>query len=131
MMKEEADYFGDIVIIPFMDRYELVVLKTIAICEFGVRPWIYHLMFSQCFFFFFICYFYLNFCIMKIHSVQVLSSKPSFYSLWLIAKLQHLNAGSECVGCIHHEGWWRHVYQGGHCFERDRGNFSQKVPLYG
>ena len=36
MMKKEATYFGDIVILPFMDRYELVVLKTIAICEFGV-----------------------------------------------------------------------------------------------
>lgn len=36
MLKKEAAYFGDIVILPFMDRYELVVLKTIAICEFGV-----------------------------------------------------------------------------------------------
>ncbi|KAG9439394.1 hypothetical protein H6P81_019559 [Aristolochia fimbriata] len=36
-LKKEADYFGDIVILPFMDRYELVVLKTIAICEYGVR----------------------------------------------------------------------------------------------
>ena len=37
MLKKEAEYFGDIVILPFMDRYELVVLKTIAICEYGVR----------------------------------------------------------------------------------------------
>ncbi|KAM6551991.1 hypothetical protein CsatB_001799 [Cannabis sativa] len=37
MMKKEAAYFGDIVILPFMDRYELVVLKTIAICEYGVQ----------------------------------------------------------------------------------------------
>ncbi|XP_021904631.1 hydroxyproline O-galactosyltransferase GALT2-like [Carica papaya] len=37
MLKKEADYFGDIVILPFMDRYELVVLKTIAICEYGVQ----------------------------------------------------------------------------------------------
>ncbi|XVE51666.1 hypothetical protein DITRI_Ditri02bG0059800 [Diplodiscus trichospermus] len=37
VLKKEADYFGDIVILPFMDRYELVVLKTIAICEFGVQ----------------------------------------------------------------------------------------------
>ncbi|KAH8506922.1 hypothetical protein Peur_043897 [Populus x canadensis] len=37
VLKREAAYFGDIVILPFMDRYELVVLKTIAICEFGVR----------------------------------------------------------------------------------------------
>ncbi|GFP81187.1 probable beta-1 3-galactosyltransferase 20 [Phtheirospermum japonicum] len=37
ILKKEAAYFGDIEIIPFMDRYELVVLKTVAICEFGVR----------------------------------------------------------------------------------------------
>ncbi|KAL5977143.1 hypothetical protein ACLOJK_021485 [Asimina triloba] len=37
VLKEEADYFGDIVILPFMDHYELVVLKTIAICEYGIR----------------------------------------------------------------------------------------------
>ncbi|CAK9149074.1 unnamed protein product [Ilex paraguariensis] len=37
VLKEEAAYFGDIVILSFMDRYELVVLKTIAICEFGVQ----------------------------------------------------------------------------------------------
>lgn len=35
-LKTEADYFGDVVILPFIDRYELVVLKTVAICEFGV-----------------------------------------------------------------------------------------------
>ncbi|XP_058071552.1 hydroxyproline O-galactosyltransferase GALT2-like isoform X2 [Magnolia sinica] len=37
VLKKEADYFGDIVILPFMDRYELVVLKTVAICEYGIR----------------------------------------------------------------------------------------------
>ncbi|XP_065857280.1 hydroxyproline O-galactosyltransferase GALT2 [Euphorbia lathyris] len=37
VLKKEAAYFGDIVILPFIDRYELVVLKTIAICEFGVQ----------------------------------------------------------------------------------------------
>lgn len=37
VLKKEASYFGDIVILPFMDRYELVVLKTIAICEYGVQ----------------------------------------------------------------------------------------------
>ncbi|KAK2989957.1 hypothetical protein RJ640_004120, partial [Escallonia rubra] len=37
VLREEAAYFGDIVILPFMDRYELVVLKTIAICEYGVE----------------------------------------------------------------------------------------------
>lgn len=36
VLKQEAAYFGDIVILPFLDRYELVVLKTIAICEYGV-----------------------------------------------------------------------------------------------
>lgn len=36
VLKKEAAYFGDIVILPFMDRYELVVLKTITICEYGV-----------------------------------------------------------------------------------------------
>lgn len=35
-IKKEADYFGDIVIIPYMDHYDLVVLKTIAIAEYGV-----------------------------------------------------------------------------------------------
>nr|KYP52989.1 putative beta-1,3-galactosyltransferase 20 [Cajanus cajan] len=37
VLKKEAAYFGDIVILPFMDRYELVVLKTVAICEFGIQ----------------------------------------------------------------------------------------------
>ncbi|CAA2976017.1 hydroxyproline O-galactosyltransferase GALT2 [Olea europaea subsp. europaea] len=37
ILKKEAAYFGDMVILPFMDRYELVVLKTIAICEYGVQ----------------------------------------------------------------------------------------------
>ncbi|CAA3007209.1 hydroxyproline O-galactosyltransferase GALT6-like [Olea europaea subsp. europaea] len=36
-LKEEADFFGDIVIVPYMDNYDLVVLKTVAICEYGVR----------------------------------------------------------------------------------------------
>lgn len=33
---KEAEYFGDIVTVPYMDNYDLVVLKTIAICEYGV-----------------------------------------------------------------------------------------------
>ncbi|CAN6455233.1 unnamed protein product [Victoria cruziana] len=37
LLKLEADYFGDVVILPFIDRYELVVLKTVAICEYGVH----------------------------------------------------------------------------------------------
>lgn len=36
-LKKEAEFFGDIVIVPYMDNYDLVVLKTLAICEFGVR----------------------------------------------------------------------------------------------
>lgn len=39
-LRKEAAFFGDIVILPFMDRYELVVLKTMAICEFGVSSFI-------------------------------------------------------------------------------------------
>lgn len=33
---KEADFFGDIVIVPFVDSYDLVVLKTIAICDYAV-----------------------------------------------------------------------------------------------
>ncbi|TKY55140.1 beta-1,3-galactosyltransferase 19 [Spatholobus suberectus] len=36
-LKKEAEYFGDIVIVPYMDNYDLLVLKTVAICEYGVR----------------------------------------------------------------------------------------------
>ncbi|XP_031492418.1 hydroxyproline O-galactosyltransferase GALT5-like [Nymphaea colorata] len=36
-LKKEAEFFGDIIIVPFMDSYDLVVLKTVAICEYGVR----------------------------------------------------------------------------------------------
>jgi hypothetical protein len=35
-LKKEAEYFGDIVLVPYMDSYDLVVLKTVAICEHGV-----------------------------------------------------------------------------------------------
>lgn len=35
-LMKEVEYFGDIVIVPYMDNYDLVVLKTIAICEYGV-----------------------------------------------------------------------------------------------
>lgn len=35
-LKKEADYYGDIIILPFIDRYDIVVLKTVAICKFGV-----------------------------------------------------------------------------------------------
>lgn len=36
-IKKEADYFGDIIIVPYMDHYDLVVLKSIAIVEYGIR----------------------------------------------------------------------------------------------
>ncbi|KAI3777569.1 hypothetical protein L1987_47369 [Smallanthus sonchifolius] len=36
-LKNESDFFGDIVIVPYMDNYDLVVLKTVAICEYGVH----------------------------------------------------------------------------------------------
>ncbi|XP_050223764.1 hydroxyproline O-galactosyltransferase GALT6 [Mercurialis annua] len=36
-LKKEAEFFGDIVVVPYMDNYDLVVLKTVAICEYGVR----------------------------------------------------------------------------------------------
>ncbi|GMH15340.1 hypothetical protein Nepgr_017181 [Nepenthes gracilis] len=35
-LKKEAEIFGDIVIVPYLDKYSLVVLKTLAICEYGV-----------------------------------------------------------------------------------------------
>ncbi|MBA0851399.1 hypothetical protein Goshw_019178, partial [Gossypium schwendimanii] len=36
-LKREAEFFADIVIVPYMDNYDLVVLKTVAICEYGGR----------------------------------------------------------------------------------------------
>jgi hypothetical protein len=36
-LKKEAEFFGDIVFVPFLDNYDLVVLKTLAILEYGVR----------------------------------------------------------------------------------------------
>uniref|UniRef100_A0A0E0KHP7 Hexosyltransferase n=1 Tax=Oryza punctata TaxID=4537 RepID=A0A0E0KHP7_ORYPU len=36
-LKKEANFFGDIVIVPFADSYDLVVLKTVAICEYATR----------------------------------------------------------------------------------------------
>ncbi|XP_004959045.1 hydroxyproline O-galactosyltransferase GALT6 [Setaria italica] len=36
-LKKEADFFGDIVFVPFLDNYDLVVMKTLAICEYGVN----------------------------------------------------------------------------------------------
>ncbi|KAF9609108.1 hypothetical protein IFM89_013362 [Coptis chinensis] len=36
-LKKEAEFFGDVVIVPFMDSYDLVVLKTVAICDYGIH----------------------------------------------------------------------------------------------
>ncbi|KAG6476138.1 hydroxyproline O-galactosyltransferase GALT6-like isoform X1 [Zingiber officinale] len=36
-LKKEAEFFGDIVIVPYIDSYDLIVLKTVAICEYGAR----------------------------------------------------------------------------------------------
>lgn len=64
MLKKEASYFGDIVILPFMDRYELVVLKTIAICEFGVS------LYLTIYFSFILIFFYqISFQILSLISV--------------------------------------------------------------
>lgn len=35
-LKKEAEFFGDIIVVPYLDSYDLVVLKTVAICEYGV-----------------------------------------------------------------------------------------------
>ncbi|KAL2492803.1 putative beta-1 [Abeliophyllum distichum] len=36
-LKKEAEFFGDVVIVPYLDSYDLVVLKTVAICEYAIR----------------------------------------------------------------------------------------------
>ncbi|XP_047316789.1 LOW QUALITY PROTEIN: hydroxyproline O-galactosyltransferase GALT6 [Impatiens glandulifera] len=36
-LKREAEFFGDVVIVPYMDNYNLVVLKTVAIFDYGVH----------------------------------------------------------------------------------------------
>lgn len=35
-LQKEAEFFGDIVFVPILDSYDLVVLKTLAICDYGV-----------------------------------------------------------------------------------------------
>ncbi|KAG8044061.1 hypothetical protein GUJ93_ZPchr0109g40564 [Zizania palustris] len=37
-LKKEVDFFGNIVIVPFADSYDMVVLKTVAICEYADWP---------------------------------------------------------------------------------------------
>eukprot|EP00249_Psilotum_nudum_P011011 c22912_g1_i2 orf=457-2625(-) len=36
-IKWEANYYGDMVVLPYMDHYDLIVFKTIAICEYAVQ----------------------------------------------------------------------------------------------
>lgn len=36
-MVEEGDVYGDVVVLPFADQYDVVVLKTVAICQQGMR----------------------------------------------------------------------------------------------
>ncbi|GJN09968.1 hypothetical protein PR202_ga28025 [Eleusine coracana subsp. coracana] len=36
-LQKEAEFFRDIVFVPFLDNYDLVVLKTLAICDYGVH----------------------------------------------------------------------------------------------
>eukprot|EP00850_Spirogloea_muscicola_P012374 SM000079S22492 [mRNA] locus=s79:532339:536090:+ [translate_table: standard] len=36
-VRKESELYGDLVIVPFIDRYDLVVLKTIEICKYGVK----------------------------------------------------------------------------------------------
>lgn len=40
-LKKEAEFFGDIIIVPYLDNYDLVVLKTLAICKYGVSTRIF------------------------------------------------------------------------------------------
>jgi hypothetical protein len=69
-LKKEAEYFGDIVILPFIDRYELVVLKTVAICQYGVsHATVHDILVStwQCFII--ICFTECTLICMQVHNV--------------------------------------------------------------
>ena len=125
VLKKEAAYFGDIVILPFMDRYELVVLKTIAICEFGVSSWCILLSFP-----FFERSFQFS------HSCTRISFFWIYVFCWVESLLKvililQIHAGAECVSCLHHEMWWWHICQSWQCLERNWWHLSQKVTLYG
>ncbi|CAN4116237.1 unnamed protein product [Withania somnifera] len=39
-LMKEAEYFGDIVIVPYMDNYDLVALKTVPICEWVAAKYV-------------------------------------------------------------------------------------------
>lgn len=97
VLKKEAAYFGDIVILPFMDRYELVVLKTIAICEFGVSLYL-NILLS-----FFLLDFFPNIVIESgFLGTSVLLGPMLSYMLSLNGP-SILHAGSECDRSVHHE----------------------------
>ncbi|KAF8080827.1 hypothetical protein N665_0920s0010 [Sinapis alba] len=36
-LKKEAEFFGDIIVVPYLDSYDLVVLKTVAIFKYGAH----------------------------------------------------------------------------------------------
>lgn len=84
-LKKEAEYFGDIVVVPYMDNYELVVLKTVAICEYGVsgvvRPILYFIFLQDL-----ICFFYMLSSSIS-SSMDVISSQASFLFLFFILRL--------------------------------------------
>lgn len=106
-LKKEAEYFGDVVILPFMDHYELVVLKTIAICEYGVS----HICFVS----------FLVYC--KCMWSFVMSM---FLVLCNWSDIGHLHPAGPQLDCtIYYEIWWWHIYQGGCRIERNWGHCSE------
>lgn len=96
VLKKEAAYFGDIVILPFMDRYELVVLKTIAICDYGVS------LFSPC-----------TLVLWKKISTPLFSQlTPLLSSVYCSISPLKRNvpyAGSKCDSCSYNEMRRRHI----------------------
>lgn len=56
-LKKEAEFFGDINVVPYLDSYDLVVLKTVAIFEHGVSFLAnsYDSSLFENFFFIFVC----------------------------------------------------------------------------
>lgn len=96
VLKKEAAYFGDIVILPFMDRYELVVLKTIAICDYGVS------LFSPC-----TLVLWKKIIYFRIFSID--SSVKQCVLLYIPLKRNVPYAGSKCDSCSYNEMRRRHI----------------------
>ncbi|WOL15233.1 hydroxyproline O-galactosyltransferase GALT6 [Canna indica] len=78
-LRKEAEFFGDIVIVPFMDSYDLVVLKTIAICEYAVcidfnlLSWVFS--FSSYVFCSYSYHFSVMFCYFLLQQVRTVSAR--------------------------------------------------------